>query len=95
LDESIMSGSVDEEDMTGSMLEADDDVESTLDDEVEGESTQVIDLAVVNAQLQAEADFQRKKSEGESQRQRDLDGEVITGMKGLSLEREDSDDKKV
>lgn len=49
--------------------------------ELEDDDTQVIDLSAL-------------QQPGE-EHQRDVDGEVISGMKGLSLEREDSDDKKV
>lgn len=71
LDESMLSGSVDEDEaINSSMLEADDDEgeESGRDDTVE---------------------FPAEQSK------RDLEGEIITGMKGLGLEREDSDDKKL
>jgi len=77
LDESMLSGSVDEDEaMTNSMLEADgDDAEdSGRDDTVE---FSVSELPPVQDS------------------QRDIDAEVITGMKGLRLEREDSEDKKV
>jgi len=86
LDESIMSGSVDDDDLTSSMLEAEEGdfeegatpgLEMVLQDD---DDTQVVDLS-------------RLKS-AESVERRDLDAEMITGMKGLSLEREDSDDKK-
>jgi phosphatidate phosphatase LPIN len=91
LGDSMMSGSVDEDELTNSMLiddeEIDDegideDVTPGLEVEVEEEHPQVIDLAPL----------QPKTNKG---RQRDLDGEMITGMKNLSLEEEDSDDKKV
>ncbi|TAQ90752.1 Phosphatidate phosphatase/4-nitrophenylphosphatase [Chlorociboria aeruginascens] len=51
-----------------------------LEEEGPNEDTQVIDVADAN----------RSDSV-----QRDLDAEAITGLKGLSLEREDSDDKQV
>jgi phosphatidate phosphatase LPIN len=88
LDESMMSGSVDEDELTNSMLEVDEDLDEEegvshgFEDEPEKDSTQVIDVAPL----------QPKTNEGN---QRDVDGEVITGMKNLSIEREDSDDKKV
>jgi len=77
LDESMLSGSVDEDEaMTRSMLEADDDEaeESGRDDTME---------------------FPRLAPTASEEHKRDLEGEIITGMKGLGLEREESDDKKV
>ena len=90
LEESILSGSIDEdENMTSSMLEAD---EPETDEEDEGvtpgaeqlpedDDTQVVNLAALKPSPSAPAE--------------DLIAETITGIKGLSLEREDSDDKKV
>ena len=92
LDESMMSGSMYEDELTSSMLEADEDAEAEADEEgvtpglgteLDEDSTQVIDLA---------APLQPKTNEGS---RRDVDGEVITGMKNLGIEREDSDDRKV
>jgi phosphatidate phosphatase LPIN len=83
-EESILSGSVDEEDaehMTSSMTEADfEDVEVELaEDQQQGDDdTQVIDLAALRVL---------------EERKRDVDAEMISGLKGL--EREESDDKKV
>lgn len=74
IDESVMSGSVDEEDpMASSMLEADDDSEA--EDE---ERDDTMEIPTLNPDLQ-----------------RDLEAEAITGVKGLGLEREKSNDKKV
>jgi phosphatidate phosphatase LPIN len=84
LDESMMSGSVGEDELTNSMLEAEEEGEAegvTPGLEEDGR-TQVIDTAPL----------QPKSIENT---QRDVDGEVITGMKNLSIERDDSDDKKV
>ncbi|CZR55121.1 related to SMP2 protein [Phialocephala subalpina] len=75
LNESILSGSIEEDDpLTNSMLEHDDLEEYTDDETAAVESTPAV------------------LDEG---REQDTVGEVITGVKGLSLEREDSDDKKV
>ncbi|CZT10733.1 hypothetical protein WAI453_011156 [Rhynchosporium graminicola] len=77
LDESILSGSADEDEaMTSSMLQAEEDEAgvSGRDDTVE--------IPVIPSRQSDES-------------QRDLDAEVITGMKGLGLEREESNDKKV
>ncbi|PVH81461.1 LNS2-domain-containing protein [Cadophora sp. DSE1049] len=77
LDESMLSGSVDEDEaMTSSMLEADDNdaEESGRDDTVE---------------------FPAVEPHASEESKRDLEGEIITGMKGLGLEREESNDKKV
>ena len=83
LGDSMMSGSVDEDELTSSILEADEELDDEgvtpgLEDEAEDEHTKVIDITP-------------KTNEG---RQRDMDGEVITGMKNLSLEGA-FDDKKV
>ncbi|KAH8679782.1 Lipin/Ned1/Smp2-domain-containing protein [Tricladium varicosporioides] len=98
LEESMMSGEYDEdetENLASSILKGegtefeDEDVnvsivqEQDFDEGVaEDESTQVIDLK-----------SGQKTSPGEYQR--DIDAEVISGIKGLGLEREESDDKKV
>ena len=86
LDESMLSGSVDEDELTSSMLEADEELEEEGVtpglEEPEEDSTHVIN----------DTPLPPKTNEG---RQHDVDGEVITGMKNLSLEREDSDDKKI
>jgi phosphatidate phosphatase LPIN len=86
LEESILSGSVDEDDqMTRSMLEegAEYDEEEAEDDEaVAGDDTQVIDLA-------------KLKSGANEDRKRDEVAEVITGVKGLTLESEYSEDHKL
>lgn len=85
LDGSILSGSMDEDDrMTRSMLEEAGELEqdalSPLEADVqEDDDTQILDLA---------------KLQPSEEGKRDMDAEVITGMQGLSLERE-SDDKKV
>ncbi|KAE9368761.1 LNS2-domain-containing protein [Stipitochalara longipes BDJ] len=94
LEESILSGSVDEEDnMTSSMLEAEGD-ETEEEDAgltpgadgnehfLEDDHTQVVDLGAL-------------KPTASEERQMDRAAEAITGVPGLSLEREDSDDKKV
>ncbi|KAG4439888.1 hypothetical protein IFR05_004612 [Cadophora sp. M221] len=78
LDESMLSGSADEDEaMTRSMLEADDNEaeDSGRDDTVE------IPVTEPPQQIQDP--------------KRDVEAELITGMKGLGLEREESDDKKV
>lgn len=97
LGESFMSGSVDEdENMTSSMLEAEDEDEETEDensgltpgaDGIEhdfhgDDNTQVVNLEAL-----------KPTARGESQG--DIAAEAITGVKGLSLEREESDDRKV
>ncbi|KAG0645751.1 Nuclear elongation and deformation 1 [Hyphodiscus hymeniophilus] len=87
LGDSIMEGSLDEDELTSSMLTADEELEDEevtpgLEDEGEEEHTQP---------LESES-LKKTTSEG---RQRDLNGEMITGMKGLTLEREQSDDKKI
>jgi len=89
LEESILSGSNGDEDpMTSSMMEGEEreseegavlDVDEEVD---EGDDTQVIDVS-------------RLQPGPSEERKRDRDAEVITGMKGLSLEREDSEDKKI
>jgi phosphatidate phosphatase LPIN len=86
LDGSILSGSMDEDDrMTRSMLEEAGELEqdalSPLEADLqEDDDTQILDLA---------------KLQPSEEGKRDMDAEVITGMQGLSLEREESDDKKV
>ena len=83
LEESILSGEEEEGDlMTQSMLEAEEDSEDEEDLPGGDEGTQVIDVgpAVVKEQ---------------QHNQRDMDAEVVTGVKGLHLEREHSEDKKV
>lgn len=94
LEESILSGSIDEdENMTSSMLEAEEpeteDEDSGLTPGADGndqfhedDDTQVVDLAALEPAAAEE-------------RQSDRAAEAITGVEGLSLEREDSDDKKV
>ncbi|KAF4631988.1 hypothetical protein G7Y89_g6146 [Cudoniella acicularis] len=96
LEESMMSGSVDEDDnenLVSSILEGegaefeDEDVNVNIahdeGDLREEEATQVIDLKDL------------KKSPESREHERDLDAEVISGVKGLGLEREGSEDKKV
>jgi phosphatidate phosphatase LPIN len=94
LEESILSGSVDEEDnMTSSMLEADgnetEEEDSGLTPGADGnehfledDQTEVVDLEAL-------------KPTATEERHADRAAEAITGIHGLSLEREDSDDKKV
>jgi phosphatidate phosphatase LPIN len=94
LEESILSGSVDEEDnMTSSMLEADgnetEEEDSGLTPGADGnehfledDQTEVVDLEAL-------------KPTATEERHTDRAAEAITGIHGLSLEREDSDDKKV
>jgi phosphatidate phosphatase LPIN len=94
LGESILSGSIDEdENMTSSMLEVEEpdteDEDSGLIRGVDGNNqfygdndTQVVDLAGLKPDLPEE-------------RQNDQAAEAITGVKGLSLQREDSNDEKV
>ncbi|KAE8451161.1 hypothetical protein EG329_004833 [Mollisiaceae sp. DMI_Dod_QoI] len=78
LEESILSGSVEEDEhMTGSMLEAEDAGDYTDDETGAAEVTQLVPPTPDDG------------------RERDAVAEVITGLKGLSLEREESDDKKV
>jgi len=79
LEESILSASVDEDELTQSMLE-EQAGEATEDEEHEDET-----LALEKIQTTA----------SERQRRRDNAAEMITGIKGISLEREDSDDRKV
>jgi phosphatidate phosphatase LPIN len=98
LDESILSGSMDEDELTSSMLE---DKEGEGDNEYdEGETpglhedddTQVIDTS----RLKSEAAMSGlPKLKRERSTSRDVDAEIITGMKGLILERDESDDRKV
>lgn len=116
LDESILSGSVDDEDvdpMASSFLEGEDggdegDIEyeeedsvftQTEDEETEHEhddkdnDTQKIDLSELKHQpLKQE---QVNPQQPPTPLERDRDAEMITGMKGLTLEREESDDRKV
>ena len=85
--DSMMEGSVDEDELTTSMLLADEELEDEaftpgLEVDAEEEHTQVNDLELL----------QPKSEKG---RQRDVDGELITGVKGLVLEREESEDKKI
>ncbi|TVY92976.1 Nuclear elongation and deformation protein [Lachnellula willkommii] len=88
LEESILSGSADEDDpehMTSSMIEADfeDADHGELEygeEEPQHNGTQVIDLEALQPA---------------EERRRDVDAEVISGLKGLSLEREESEDRKV
>jgi phosphatidate phosphatase LPIN len=88
LEESILSGSAidDDDQMTSSMLEGDEEqpvgegVAPGLEDEMGHDDTQVVELP-----LQSTTDYPR---------QRDMDVEIISGTKGVSLEREDSNDMK-
>lgn len=95
LEESVLSGSIDEdENMTSSMLEAEEEDETEDEDSGptpgadgaeyfnEEDTTQVVDLEAL-------------KPAAVKDTQGDLAAEAITGVKGLSLEREESDDKKV
>jgi phosphatidate phosphatase LPIN len=97
LGESFMSGSVDEdENMTSSMLEAEDEDDETEDEDsgltpgADGtnhdfhgdDNTQLVNLEALKPTAHGEAHG-------------DIAAEAITGVKGLSLEREESDDKKV
>jgi phosphatidate phosphatase LPIN len=78
LEESILSGSTNDDPMTGSMIEEEgvfeEETTSDLEAEVE-DSTRPIDLR-----------SHRPASSGEGNR--DVDGEIVTGLKGLSIERE-------
>ncbi|KAH8597496.1 Lipin/Ned1/Smp2-domain-containing protein [Bisporella sp. PMI_857] len=83
LEESILSGSIDEDPMTQSMLEAeesdnDEGITPGADQEeaFEGDNTQLV-------------------HSHKSQPTEDIDAEVITGVKGLGLEREETNDKRV
>jgi phosphatidate phosphatase LPIN len=94
LDESFLSGSIDEdENMTSSMLEAEEEETEDEDSDLtpgangadqfhEGDDTQVVDLRAL-------------KPAASEERQADRAAESITGVEGLSLEREESDDIKV
>lgn len=89
LDESILSGSVDEENQLASSILEGDDLDNNDDtpepkEQRDGDDndTQVVDLKELN------------KTTSE-QRRRDSAAEMITGLKHLSLEREESDDKKI
>ena len=80
LEGSILSGSTNEDPMTGSMIEEEgvfeEEVTSDLGAEVE-DSTQTIDL-----------ESRGPTSSGEGNR--DVDGEIVTGVKGLSIGRDGS-----
>lgn len=91
LEESMLSGSADEDDpehMTSSMIEADfEDADhgdlgygEGEEEQQQQDGTQVIDLEALPPA---------------EERRRDVDAEVISGVKGLSLEREESEDRKV
>ena len=93
LAESILSGSVaDDEQMTSSMLEADEAGEYEEQEE---------DAVTPNAENpgprleKEELGLAVSPPVGKDGSQQDLDAEVITGLKGLSLEREYSEDKDV
>lgn len=79
LEESILSASVDEEELAKSIIEEEDMEEDTDDEERENET-----LSLEKVQTTAS-----------ERRTRDNAAEIITGIKGISLEREDSDDRKV
>lgn len=84
-DESILSGSADEDDeMTSSVLEADD---ADSEDGAEDVEARAQDPAVMRAASASPARASQELS------QRDLDAELITGIKGLGLEHEESHDK--
>ncbi|KAI9047555.1 hypothetical protein LZ554_008271 [Drepanopeziza brunnea f. sp. 'monogermtubi'] len=88
LDESILSGSGDEDDaMTDSALEAADGVD--FEDDTGDAKTATQNSSALPSVSESPAGLRRVVS------QRDVDAEVITGVKGLGLEREESDDKKV
>jgi len=80
MEESILSVSVYEDEMTRSMLEEQEAEEDTEDDEREDDNT----LALEKVQTAAS-----------EPRERDTSAEIITGIKGISLEREHSSDHKV
>lgn len=80
LDESSILSGDDNEQMSSSMIEQ----EEADTDEEEGEDSPETVVGIDQDPLVVE-----------QQSRRDSGGEVITGVKGLSLEREDSDDKKV
>jgi len=89
LEESILS----DDQMTNSMIEEEEDGEG--DDEAEDEHDEGLTPGLVEGgsdygddKTQVAQTFNRSTS-------RDVGAEAITGMKGLSLERENSDDKKV
>lgn len=79
LEESILSGSVEEDEQEQMTSSM---LEAEEADEYTDDDTGVAATEVISP----------LPEEG---RERDADAEVITGMQGLSLEREDSDDKKV
>ena len=88
--DSMMEGSVDEDELTSSILEAEDDLEDEcvtpgpeeLEDLLEGndEHTQVIDLSPP------------PPAETKEGTQRAMEQEMVTGLKNVSLERDDFDD---
>ncbi|TVY48692.1 Nuclear elongation and deformation protein [Lachnellula occidentalis] len=88
LEESMMSGSADEDEpehMTSSMIEADfEDADHGEHEDVEDEA-QEDDTQAINLEALRPAE----------ERMRDVDAEMISGIKGLSLEREASEDRKV
>jgi phosphatidate phosphatase LPIN len=87
LGDSMMSGSMGEDALTSSMLTADED------DDDEGAATGLYEAGLVeHARVIDLASLQSKANEPSK---RDKDAEVITGMNNLSLERENSDDRKI
>jgi phosphatidate phosphatase LPIN len=86
LDESILSGSVDDEEdqLASSMLEGESDDNEDIQEPEEAQDdndTQVIDLKALNKTT--------------NKQRKDSAAEIITGVKHLSLEREESDDRKI
>lgn len=79
LDESILSGSFDQDELTRSMLERENDGDDEEDQEYD---PQMLTIEKVQTSVS-------------EQGRRDLAAEAITGIKNISLEREDSDDKKL
>lgn len=81
LEGSILSGSASEDPMTSSMIEEEGrfEEEVTPDRELE-DNTRPIDLKSVRATSSEEDN-------------RDVDGEIVTGLKGLSIEREKASEK--
>ena len=90
LEESILSGSVDEDEMTEGMLEeaaAQEALEDEEGDYEDADQTETLDLGL--RRVSTTASEKRRRNE------RDQAAEIITGIKGVSLEMEDSDDHKV
>lgn len=96
LEESILSGSVDEDELTSSMMEEDAEADGEFDDgETPGLQDDDDTKVIGESSLTSPAPASVPTLKHERTSSRDVEAEMITGMKGLSVSREVSIDKQV